>query len=145
MAEPHKECPRCRQSMWACECGRISQEGGPPQPGVTGIPQDRNAAARAPDGTFKPGAPSANPGGQPKWMREMRESLKAMLPSTRKRLANIIESGSDKDATAAARLVLEYTLPKPRARVKVEGAGSSPLAGLSAEQLVALATGKDGT
>lgn len=136
MPEPHRECPRCRQSQWACQCGKPSVHGA--------IPQDRKSVERAPDGTFRPGAASPNPGGQPKWMKEMREGLKAMLPSARTRLAKIIEEGSDKDATAAARLVLEYTLPKPKTRVKVDGMGPSPLAGLTAEQLVALATGKGG-
>lgn len=101
-----------------------------------GIPELRN-----PDGTWVPGK-SPNPGGQSKAVREMREALRAMLPAGEKRLRAIIESGSDKDANAALKTLFDYTLTKPKTRVKVEGMGQSPLAALSIEQLVALATGK---
>jgi hypothetical protein len=101
-----------------------------------GIPEQRN-----PDGTWVKGAPSPNPGGQSKAVKEMREALRAMLPAGEKRLREIIERGSDKDANAALKTLFDYTLTKPKTRVKVEGMGTSPLAALSIEQLVALATG----
>lgn len=106
-----------------------------------GNPEQRNSVGRKADGTFASGT-CPNPGGQSKVVREMREALRAMLPAGEKRLRQIIESGSDKDANAALKTLFDYTLTKPKTRVKVEGMGASPLAALSVEQLVALATAK---
>jgi hypothetical protein len=104
---------------------------------------DGNPDLRNPDGTWASGK-SPNPGGQSKMVREMRHALREMLPEGVARLRAIITSGTDKDANAALKTLFDYTLTKPKTRVKVDGMGPSPLAGLTAEQLVALATAKGG-
>lgn len=91
-------------------------------------------------GHFAPGK-SANPGGQSKWLTEIRAGLKAMHPAARERLEKIIKDGTDKDAASAIRVLYEFTLPKPKQRVKVEGANRSPFEGLSLEDLLALGRG----
>lgn len=135
-----------------------------------GIPQNRDPAMRRPDGKFGPGN-SANPGGQPQYMKRFREALKGLHPDTEQLARKVIQraldvkdleeivanSGDDPqrrvnaEKAIATRLdqgmrmtaeVWRYTLTPPKARVKVEGVGPSPLAGLTPEQLVALATGK---
>jgi hypothetical protein len=106
-------------------------------------PQLRNPAVveRRDDGTFAGGG-SANPGGQAKWLKEIRAGLRSLLPEAKNRLGEIIRSGSDKDSTAAAKVVLEYTVPKPKQTHRVEGKGGDPLALLSPEQLVEFIKGR---
>lgn len=94
---------------------------------------------RREDGTIASG--TANPGGMPKWLKEVRQGLKDMHPGAKARLASIIANGSDKDAATAIRVLYDFTLPKPKVRVKVEGAPDSPFAGLSLEDLLALGRG----
>lgn len=135
---------------------------------ATGIPQDRNSAApseRKADGTFKPGSKSANPGGQPKWVKQFRDSLKDIAPKGQEIIAKIyaraldtsaleriVEDGESTPeqvlraekqmhdrfslAQQATAEVLKYTLPKPTTRVKVDGKMENPLAGMTTEQLL---------
>lgn len=98
-----------------------------------------NAVERRKDGTVKKGSP--NPGGQPKWVKEVRDSLRALHPAARERLQHIIESGEDKDANAAIRLVYDFSLPKPKQSHKVT-VGGDPLKGVPDDQLVAFVKGE---
>jgi hypothetical protein len=108
------------------------------------IPELRNSVdtvTRERDGTFAPGK-SPNPGGQAKWLQPIKAELRAGVPGVLKRLASIIANGSDRDATAAGKVWLEYSLPKPRQAHKVEGVGGRPLEVLTSEQLVAFVAGR---
>lgn len=100
-----------------------------------------NSTPEVPGKPFKKGE-SGNPGGAPKWLKEVREGLKSLHPAAKQRLTSIIADGSDKDATAAIRVVYEYTVPKPKQTHRVEGKNGDPLASLTAEQLVAFVTGR---
>lgn len=91
---------------------------------------------------FKKGQ-SGNPGGQPKWLKEVRAALKDCVQEGAGRLLEIIRTGEDKDAIAAVKVAAEYVLQKPKQTHKVEG-GASPLAGLTPEQLVAFVRGDKG-
>lgn len=102
--------------------------------------ENKAPVVRRSDGTVARGTP--NPGGQPKWLKGVREGLRALLPEAQRRLGEIIRSGSDKDSTVAARVVLEYTVPKPKQTHRVEGKGSDLLAALTPEQLVAFVKGE---
>lgn len=104
--------------------------------------EDKSAEAveRRPDGTVKKGSP--NPGGQPKWVKEVRDSLRALHPVARERLETIITNGEDKDANVAIRIVYDFSLPKPKQTHRVEGGGRDALAGLTPEQLVAFVKGE---
>jgi hypothetical protein len=88
------------------------------------------------DGTIKSG--SANPGGKPKWVAEVRNSLRALLPGAVERLARIISDGEDKDANAAIKIALEFSIRKPRQGVNVSGQLTNPLGELSTEDIQAL-------
>lgn len=104
--------------------------------------QDSRAVAppaRAKDGKLLPGGPSLNPGGQPEWVRRTKEDLRACVPGAVKRLKSIIESGSDDDAARAAKVIFDFTIPKPATKIDVDAdvkQSVSPLAGLSTEQLL---------
>jgi hypothetical protein len=92
---------------------------------------------------FKKGE-SGNPGGGPKWLKGVRESLKSLTPLAAKTLKDIMENTDAKDAdrAKAADVVLKYTVPLPKQTHRVEGKGGDPLALMSAEALVAFVTGK---
>ena len=113
------------------------------------VPDLRSPEERREDGTFAPGR-SPNPGGQAKWLQPIKADLKAGVPGVLTRLMGIIQNGEDKDAIAAGKVWLDYSLPKPKQTVKVSGNGTaSPLATLSLEDLLALgrgvkAAGKEG-
>lgn len=92
---------------------------------------------------FRPGQ-SGNPDGQPKWLKGVRESLKSLTPLARKTLREVMKTGQDKDRVAAAKTVLEYTVPKPKQTHRVESGGKDALAGLTPEQLVAFIKGEKG-
>lgn len=100
-----------------------------------------NSAPEAPGKPFKKGQ-SGNPGGKPKWLKAARESLQALTPLARKTLRAVMKNGADKDKVAAAKTVLEFTVPKPKQTHRVEGKGGDPLAVLTPEQLVAFVKGK---
>lgn len=107
-------------------------------------PQDRNptestGTGRNPDGTFGKGN-SANPGGQPKWVKAARDAMRDELwPLAQRHLRRVLSGEAPRDTTptedalyadvtvedrtTAAKLVVEYTLPKPKQSVsaKVDG------------------------
>lgn len=109
-------------------------------------PQDRDAdeyaqPRRHNDGTFVRGSGSANPGGQPKWVKRTRDALKDCAPLAVRHLermlgapapvdespaeAAIYAKASARDRNAAADMVLRYTLTLPKATVKHEGKGDT--------------------
>lgn len=90
---------------------------------------------------FKKGQ-SGNPGGQPKWLKEVRDALRTCAERGAVRLMEIIENGEHKDVIAATRLAVEYTIRKPKQTHRVEGKGSDLLAALTPEQLVAFVKGE---
>jgi hypothetical protein len=82
---------------------------------------------------------SGNPGGVPKWVREVRAELEEGSKDAADLLRRVVK---DEDAflgvrVMAAKVILEFSLPKPKVEVKVD-APPSPLAGLSPEQLLAV-------
>lgn len=118
---------------------------------------------------FRPGK-SGNPGGQPTWVKALRDSLKELSPKGRKvmervfdralntdALTKVIEDGESSPeavlkaetalhnrlalATKAQEVLLAYVLPKPTQRHKVSGQVENPLAGLSTEALQAFLKG----
>lgn len=117
------------------------------------LPQKRKSEdVRNERGRFTPGN-SANPGGQPQWRRQFMEAFgKRCAPLAEEVLWRVLnrkdEHGApDPDITTdhqlrAAEDVLLYVLPKPKQEVSVEGELKSPFAGLTPQQLVAIATGK---
>lgn len=114
-------------------------------------PQNRTPEERAPDGTFAKGN-TGNPGGQPQWRREFAEAFgKRCAPLAEEVLFRVL-SGKGKDGKKdpdittdhqlrAAEDVLMYVVPRPKQEVDVNNTGPSVFAGLSPEQLVAIATG----
>lgn len=90
--------------------------------------------------SWKPGQ-SGNPGGQPKWVKEVREALKTCVQKGAARLERIIEQGEDKDAIAATRLAAEFTIRKPKQTHKVT-VGGDPLKNVPDDQLVAFVKGE---
>lgn len=86
---------------------------------------------------------TAGTGGQSGWLKRTREALRDDVPTALATLRRVMASKDDlKAATAAAKVVLEYTVPKPKQTHRVEGKNGDPLGVLTAEQLVAFITGK---
>jgi hypothetical protein len=94
---------------------------------------------------FKPGQ-TGNPNGQPKWVSEARNELRGGLWGLARRHLEWVLSGQPprdakqselamyegatlEDRNAATRLVMEYSIPKPKAQVglKHSGEGGQPL------------------
>lgn len=92
---------------------------------------------------FKPGQ-SGNPNGQPRWVSEARQELRGGLwglarrhlewvlsgvppKDARENETAMYEGATLEDRNAAARLVMEYSIPKPKAQVglKHEGKGDT--------------------
>lgn len=86
---------------------------------------------------FKPGQ-SGNIHGPPKWAKEARDALRACLPDAVARLRRIVTEGDDKDANAAAKIIFDFSLHKPRQRVSVSGQLSNPVGDLSTEDVQAI-------
>lgn len=117
-----------------------------------GAPAGKSVVIRREDGTVASGTP--NPGGVPKWRREFTEAFgKRCAPLAEQILFHTMSgrhanTGEMDDSItldhklSAATETLKYVLPKPRQEVEVSGGGASPLALLTPELLVALATGK---
>lgn len=107
------------------------------------LPDQRSpvATGRKEDGTFDKGN-SPNPGGQAKWLKQVREELRALLPHARATLSRVMVGDDQKAAVQAAKVVLEYTVPKPKQTHRLEGKNGDALAMVSAEALVAFVTGK---
>lgn len=115
-------------------------------------PQNRKPEERAPDGTFTKGN-TGNPGGQPQWRREFAEAFgKRCAPLAEAVLFRVLsgrgkDGKDDPDITTdhqlrAAEDVLMYVVPRPKQEVDVNNTGPGVFAGLTPEQLVAIATGK---
>lgn len=115
---------------------------------------------------FKPGK-SGNPGGLPKWVKQVRESLRSLAPKGQAVVAKIFARALDTErlekivaaeestpeqvlkaeqslharldlANRANAEILKYVLPKPTQRHKVEGqVQAGPLAGVPADELAA--------
>lgn len=102
--------------------------------------QSKPPVVRREDGTIASGTP--NPGGIPKWLKGVRDSLKSLTPLAATTLESVMRHGeNDKDRVAAAKVVLEYTVPKPKQTLKVSGDKSAPLSALSLEDLLVLGRG----
>lgn len=96
---------------------------------------------------------SGNPGGQPKWVKEVRDALRKDAALARRLLRRVMQ-GKDlgaggrevriADSVKAAEVVLKFSIPPPRQTHRVEGRGGDPLGVLTPEQLVAFITGKKG-
>jgi len=91
--------------------------------------------------TFKPGQ-SGNPGGQPKWVKQVRDALRTCVEKGAEKLEYIIENGEHKDVIAATKLAAEFTLRKPKQTHRVEHKGQDPLAGLTPEEIVKFVKGE---
>lgn len=95
---------------------------------------------------------NAGTGGLAGWQKNLRNLLKEDALEARAHLRRAIRGeGKDgkpdpdikiQDQNKAAEIVLRFTLPMPKQRVKVERDGKDPLAGVSPEELVAFIVGK---
>jgi len=88
-------------------------------------------------GRIQKGA-SGNPGGQPKWVRELRDLLQEDAHAARKLLRDVID-GDEQDMQhriQAATTVLRYTVPTPKVSVDVTS-GDRPLENVPTEVLEA--------
>jgi hypothetical protein len=92
-------------------------------------------------GQFGPGN-TAGTGGQSGWLKKVRKEMQEDIPTALNTLRRVMASEDDKAATGAAKVWLEYTVPKPKQTHRLEGKGGDPLAMLSPEALVAFITGK---
>lgn len=99
------------------------------------VPDLRASEERREDGTFAPGK-SPNPGGQAQWLKPIREGLRAGSAEAVIRLRKIVAEGSDKDANVAAKVLLDYAVPKPKQTVRMEG-DKDVLAVVTSDDLVA--------
>lgn len=106
--------------------------------------QVKAAVERDERGRVVKGTP--NPGGQPKWVREVQGALRESAERANEILLRIL---NDPEATRpellkAVEIAFSYTLPKPKQTVELEGSvttttTSLEAAGLTREQIVALA------
>lgn len=109
-----------------------------------GAPQKPSPVERDEKGRPVQGGGSLNPGGQPKWVKEVRDALaQNCVPLAEKRLRKILEEdhADPDDWIKAAKVVFEFTIPKPKQDVNVTGIPPSPFAGMTPEQLLAIARG----
>jgi hypothetical protein len=94
------------------------------------------------------GSGNLNPGGRLKWAKRVRNLLAGGCEDTAKFLVRVVtgeekEMGEDgervdaklKDRIAAAKIIFEYALPKPKQSVEVTSQ-PSPLAGIDRETLL---------
>ena len=114
---------------------------------------------RLPGKPFKRGQ-SGNPGGQPKWVKGVRDLLQETAPLAAEYLRKVIQGepfimqvdgesvevpAEHQHRVAAARTVLEYTTPKPTAKVEMQAnVAAVQLSQLSREELLAIAALPDG-
>jgi hypothetical protein len=87
---------------------------------------------------FMPGKSGNTAGPHPQWLREAKEQLKGLVPLAGRTLKRVMVHGDDKAKVSAAKTVLEYTVPKPKQRLKVSGQLSNPVGELSIEEIQAL-------
>jgi len=81
---------------------------------------------------------SGNPGGQPKWVRELRDLLQEDAHAARKLLRDVIDGDEQEmqHRIQAAATVLRYTVPTPKVSVDVTS-GDRPLENVPTEVLEA--------
>ena len=113
------------------------------------------ALKRDSQGRLLPGQGSLNPGGQPKWLRTVREALENGSAEAAGYLVRVVageetEHVVDKDGAAievplrgkdriaAAKVILEFTVPKPKQELELSS-GARPLSGLATELLLRVA------
>jgi hypothetical protein len=89
---------------------------------------------------FEPGR-SGNPGGLPKWRRELAEALKESAEKGANLLAEVIgDAGADmQHRLQASAIALRYTVPQPKQTVEVSGSVST-LQGIDAETIRKIAS-----
>lgn len=123
----------------------------PPKRAQVSAPEQRK---KAPGKPWKKGQ-SGNPGGQPKWVKGVRDLLQEAAPEAADYLRKVIQGvpflmtvdgeaievpAEHQHRVAAARTVLEYTMPKPTAKVDVQAnVAAVQLSQLSREELLAIA------
>lgn len=103
--------------------------------------QVSGAEHRPPPGKpFKKGQ-SGNPGGQPKWVKEVRDLLMEDAAAARKLLRRVIDDEGEetKERVRASEIVLSYTIPKPKQEMEVSGSVST-LQGIDAETIRKIAS-----
>lgn len=98
-------------------------------------------AKRDAKGRLRPGS-SGNPGGLPKWRKELTEALKDSAQSAANLLERVIDDeGADmQHRIQAAAVALRYTVPTPKQQVEVSGSVSA-LQQIDAETLRRIASG----
>lgn len=101
-------------------------------------PQDRTAAVKRDDKGRIAGGGSLNPGGQPKWVKELRDLLQEDAGAARKLLRKVIDSDREdmQHRIQAASVVLRYTVPTPKVSLDVTS-GDRPLENVPTEVLEA--------
>lgn len=106
-----------------------------------------DAPRRDEKGRLLPGS-SGNPGGLSKWQRKLVKALESKAaPLAAELLVKVLGDEDGKyniaEQLKAADIALKYAAPRPQQRVTVEGhvSTTSPLAGLTPEQLLALVKG----
>ncbi len=62
---------------------------------------------------------SGNPGGVPKWLKKVRKKLSVHADEAIETLVQVMREGEAADRVRAAKVVLEYTVPKPTQNVDV--------------------------
>lgn len=93
---------------------------------------------RSENGTFAKGT-SGNPGGFPKDVAAAQKLLREKnLPAALKRIGELLDSENEVVALGAAKLVIDYTVPKPKQEVGVSGElkTGDAAAGLTGEDLL---------
>lgn len=79
---------------------------------------------------------SLNPGGRPPVSAEVREMMRAALPSAVKRLVGLVESEDERVALAAIEALLVRVLGKPTGAPEDDGQANRPLVGVEVSQLL---------
>lgn len=104
-------------------------------------PQSRKAVVERDEKGRVRGGGSLNPGGLPKWRRELAEALKESAEKGANLLAEVIEdAGADmQHRLQASAIALRYTVPQPKQTVEVSGSVST-LQGIDAETIRKIAS-----
>lgn len=84
-----------------------------------------------------PKGKSGNPGGQPKWVKRVKKALGQHAERAAEVLRQVMDHGEPADQVRAAKVVLEYTMPKPTEKVQLDlnPAAASKLSGAMAAKL----------
>lgn len=104
------------------------------------IPAEEKSGNRDGRGRFGGGNTAGT--GAASWLTKIRRDLRDGVPLAQATLMRVMKGGTDKDATSAAKVWLEFSVPKPKQTHRVEGRNGDPLGVLTPEQLVAFITGK---